>query len=189
MKINKPLVISLVLTVLVSALYRILPNRPYGFAPQIAIGLFSGALFVKDKKWAFALPLLSMFLSDLLYELLYTNGLSPIMGFYKGQWVNYILFVGITCFGFLIKKNRISNVVLAAVAAPTCYFLISNFLVWGVDMGFGLNRPRNFTGLMMTYEDALPFYKNSLMGTIVFSAVLFGTYYLVQNRLMKKQTV
>jgi hypothetical protein len=186
MKINKPLIISLCLMILVSALYRIMPNRPYGFAPQIAIGLFSGALFVKDKKWAFALPLISMFLSDLLYQVLYKNGLSPIQGFYDGQWVNYLLFAGMTCFGFLIKKNKVSNVVVAALAAPTTYFLISNFFVWMSDRGYGLNRPKTFSGLLLCYNDALPFYKNSLLGTVVFSAVLFGTYYLARNRFAKK---
>ena len=187
MKINKPLVISLVLMVLVSALYRILPNRPMGFAPQIAIGLFSGALFSKDKKWAFALPLLSMFISDLLYQVLYTNGLTNIQGFYDGQWVNYLLFAGVTCFGFLIRKNKLTNVIVAALAAPTTYFLISNFLVWASDRGFGLNRPKTFNGLLLTYNDALPFFRNSLIATVVFSAVLFGTYYLAKNYFAKKQ--
>ena len=187
MKINRPLVISLVLMILVSALYRILPNRPMGFAPQIAIGLFSGALFIKDKKWAFALPLLSMFISDLLYQFLYNNGMTHIQGFYDGQWVNYLLFAGLTCFGFLISKDKISNVIVAAVAAPTSYFLISNFLVWASNRGFGLNRPNTFNGLLLTYNDGLPFYRNSLVATVVFSAVLFGTYYLAKNFLAKRQ--
>jgi uncharacterized membrane protein YhhN len=186
MKINRPLIISLFLMILVSALYRILPNRPWGFAPQIAIGLFSGALFVRDKKWAFVLPLVSMFLSDLLYQALYNNGLTPIQGFYDGQWVNYLLFAGMTCFGFLIKKTRIASVVLAALSAPTAYFLISNFLVWVSNRGYGLNRPQTFNGLLLTYGDALSFYKNSLVATVVFSAVLFGTYYLARNSFMKK---
>ncbi|MES2004244.1 MAG: DUF6580 family putative transport protein [Bacteroidota bacterium] len=186
MKINRSLVISLCLMVLVSALYRILPNRPWGFAPQIAIGLFSGALFVNNKKWAFVLPLVSMFLSDLLYQALYVNGLTIIPGFYDGQWVNYLLFVGMTAFGFLIKANKISNIVVASLAAPTTYFLISNFLVWASDRGYGLNRPKTFNGLILCYGDALPFYKNSLMATVVFSAVLFGTYYLAKNYFSKK---
>ncbi len=186
MKINRSLIISLFLMVLVSALYRILPNRPMGFAPQIAIGLFSGALFVQNKKWAFVLPLVSMFLSDLLYQALYTYGFTNIIGFYDGQLINYLLFAGMTCFGFLIKTNKIGNVVIAALAAPTTYFLISNFLVWVSDRGFGLNRPKTFNGLLLCYNDALPFYKNSVMATVVFSAVLFGTYYLAKNYFSKK---
>jgi hypothetical protein len=189
MKINRSLLISLGLMVLISALYRIMPNRPWGFAPQIAMGLFSGALFVKDKKWAFALPLISLFISDLLYQVLYSYGLTPIFGFYQGQWVNYLVFGSMTCFGFLIKKNKIGNVLVASLAAPTTYFLVSNFLVWASDpaLGFGLNRSRDLSGLLLTYGDALPFFKYSVMGTVVFSAVLFGTYYLVANRNTHKQ--
>lgn len=187
MKITRSLLISLVVMVLVSALYRILPNRPMGFAPQIAIGLFSGALFVKNKKWAFVLPLVSMFISDLLYQVLYSNGLTNIQGFYDGQLINYLLFAGLTCFGFLIQKNKVANVIVAALAAPTTYFIISNFLVWASNRGFGLNRPKTFNGLLLCFNDALPFYKNSLLATVVFSAVLFGTYYLANNFFVKKQ--
>lgn len=187
MKITRSLLISLVVMVLVSALYRILPNRPMGFAPQIAIGLFSGALFVKNKKWAFVLPLVSMFISDLLYQVLYSNGLTNIQGFYDGQLINYLLFAGLTCFGFLIQKNKVGNVIVAALAAPTTYFIISNFLVWASNRGFGLNRPKTFNGLLLCFNDALPFYKNSLLATVVFSAVLFGTYYLANNFFVKKQ--
>ena len=127
MKFNRSLIISLCLMVLISALYRIMPNRPWGFAPQIAMGLFSGALFVKDKKWAFALPIISLFLSDLLYQVLHSYGLTPISGFYSGQWVNYLIFAGITCFGFLIKMNRIGNVTFAALAALFSYCPICRY--------------------------------------------------------------
>lgn len=186
MKINRSLIISLCLMVFISALYRAMPNRPWGFAPQWAIAIFSGALFVRNKKVAFALPIVSMFISDLLYQVLYNYKLTPIQGFYDGQWINYLLFASLAIFGFLVKKNKISNVIIAAVAAPTTYFFISNFLVWASNRGYGLNRPKTFNGLLLTYWDALPFYANSIMATIVFSAVLFGTYYLAQNWFTKK---
>lgn len=187
MKINRALLVSLGLMVLVTALYRIMPNRPMGFAPQIAVGLFSGALFVKNKKWAFILPLLSIFISDLLYQFLYTQGLTDIQGFYGDQWINYILFTSMTCFGFLIRKNKVANIIVASLSAPTAYFLVSNFFVWASDKGYGLNRPKTFEGLLLTWGDGLPFYKNSIMATLIFSAVLFGTYYLAQERFAKKQ--
>jgi len=89
MKITRSVIVALVLLILVSALYRIVPNRPDGFAPQYAMAIFGGALFIKNKKWAFALPLLSIFLSDALYQLLYNAGLSTRRGFYSCQWQNY----------------------------------------------------------------------------------------------------
>ena len=52
MKLNKSVVGSFVLLVLMASLYRIMPGRPLGFAPQIAMALFAGSV-IKDKKVAF----------------------------------------------------------------------------------------------------------------------------------------
>src|SRR3982074_2012130 len=103
MKSNKSLAWTLISLIVVAALYRIIPNRLPGFAPQYAMALFGGAV-IKDKKWAFALPIFSMFLSDLLYQALYSGGLSSVPGFYEGQWQNYLLFAGITLLGFFMKR-------------------------------------------------------------------------------------
>ena len=182
MKITKNAIVALVLLVLVSALYRVFPNRPLGFAPQYAMAIFGGALFIKDKKKAFLLPVLSMFLSDLLYQGLYSAGMSNFPGFYEGQWQNYLLFALLTCIGFFIKKINVVNVAAASVAAPTVYFILSNFVVWAGWQGTrGFNRPKTFAGLMQCYTDALPFYPNSVYATLFFSLVLFGGYYIVKH--------
>src|ERR1035437_8181641 len=102
MKITKQVVVSFILLVIIAALYRMMPGRPYGFAPQIAMAIFGGAMR-KDKKISFLLPLLSMFISDGLYEILYRNGVGNMPGFYDGQFTNYILFGLITFFGFFIR--------------------------------------------------------------------------------------
>ena len=61
MKSNNKIVWSFLLLVLIAALYRIIPGRPYGFAPQWAMAVFAGAV-IKDKKWALIIPVLSMFI-------------------------------------------------------------------------------------------------------------------------------
>ncbi len=185
MKLNKNIVLSLLVLVIISALYRIVPNRPLGFAPQIAIALFSGALFVQQKKWAFAMPLLSMLLSDALYEMLYTSGLTTIKGFYSGQWQNYLLIVATTIFGFAVKSNKITSIAIGAFAAPTAYFIVSNFLVW--IGGGGFNRPKTAAGFVQCYVDALPFYVGSLLGTAFFATLLFGGMYWLQKTVAKQQ--
>ena len=158
-----------------------MPGRPYGFAPQIAMAIFGGAI-IKNKKFAFLLPIAAMFFSDALYELLYVNGVGAIPGFYGGQLTNYILFAGLTVFGFFIKNFNVKSIALASLSAPTAYFLISNFLVWASASPLaGLSRPKTFSGLMMCYGDGLPFYPWSLAATFVFSAILFGSYYLVNR--------
>lgn len=97
---------AFVLLVLVASVYRIIPGRPGGFAPQMAMAVFGGSVFIKNKKWAFLLPIGSLSLSDLLYEAFYKMGLSATPGFYQGQLLNYIIFASITFFGFLLKKDR-----------------------------------------------------------------------------------
>jgi uncharacterized membrane protein YhhN len=185
MKFNKNLILSLCVLVVVSAVYRIIPNRPNGFAPQIAMALFGGAFFVKNKKWAFALPILSMFISDLFYQVLYLNQLTEMQGFYTGQWKNYLVIASLTVFGFMISEMKIAKVVLASLSAPTAYFLLSNTMVWMGNGGY--QRPKTFSGFLQCMADGIPFYQNSILGTIVFSAILFGGYSLLITAINQKQ--
>lgn len=179
MKLTRQIGISFLLLIVIASLYRILPGRPSGFAPQLAMAIFGGAIF-KDKKWAFILPLLSMFISDALYEVLYRNGVGHIQGFYEGQITNYILFGLMTFFGFFIQNYNIGKIAVASLAAPTTYFLLSNFMVWASNSPLaGLGRPKTFNGLAMTLGDGLPFYAGSLAATVIFSALLFGSYFLM----------
>lgn len=179
MKNTKQLAGSFILLIVIASLYRIMPGRPYGFSPMIAMAIFGGAV-IKDKKFAFLLPLLAMFVSDALYQLLYVNGVSSVPGFYQGQVINYVLFGGMTVFGFFIKNFNIKKIAIASFSAPTAYFLISNFLVWASSSpDAGWNRPKTFSGLMMCYGDGLPFYPWSVVSTFVFSAILFSSFYLM----------
>lgn len=179
MKLNKQFLYSLAVLIVIASLYRIIPNRPMGFAPQIAIALFAGSI-LKDKKYSFVLPLLSMLISDALYEFLYTAGLSSIKGFYDGQLLNYILFAGLTVVGFFVNKSKPVHIAAGAVAAPTLYFLISNLLVW--IGGGGYHHPKTVAGLVQTYVDGIPFYVNSIGATGLFAAILFGSYALLTSR-------
>jgi hypothetical protein len=114
--------------------------------------------------------------------LLYINGVGNIPGFYDGQVLNYILFAGLTVFGFFIKNFNIKRIAIASVAAPSVYFLVSNFLVWASSSPLaGLGRPKTFAGLMMCYGDGLPFYLWSLAATLIFSIIFFGSYYMVKR--------
>ncbi|MDP9041674.1 MAG: hypothetical protein M3N30_06800 [Bacteroidota bacterium] len=181
MNSSKKIVWSFLLLVVIAALYRIIPGRPFGFAPQWAMAVFSGAV-IKDKKWAFIMPVLSMFLSDLLYQILYLGGITEMQGFYEGQWQNYLLFTLLVFVGFAIKKLNILQITVASIAAPTVYFLASNFLVWASNgVTRGLDRPKTLNGLMLCYADGIPFYEMSILATLLFSAILFGSYIFARS--------
>lgn len=171
--------------IIAASVYRVWDGRPMGFAPQIAMALFAGAM-IKDLKWAFLLPLISMFISDALYQVLYINGYTEIPGFYKGQVINYIMFGSLAIFGILIRKVNFSKVAMASIAAPTAYFLVSNLAVW--IGGGGYAHPKTIGGLLLTYVDGLPFYRNSLVATLVFSAIFFGGYYLANKFIPSQRT-
>jgi uncharacterized membrane protein YhhN len=186
MKLNKSVLLAFGLLVLSASLYRAWPDRPYGFAPQMAMALFGGAV-IKDKRWAFVLPLLSMLISDIVYQALYMNGMSSIQGFYQGQTLNYTLIAGLTLFGFLLKRITVLRVTAFSLAGSVVFFLASNFAVWAGGGGF--SRPKTFNGLMMCYYDGLAFlrdygafkgfYGNLFIGDLFFCSLLFGTYALL----------
>jgi len=192
MKLNKSLLLAFGLLLLSASLYRAWPGRPYGFAPQMAMALFAGAV-IKDKKWAFILPLLSMLISDVLYQLLYINGLTEIKGFYTGQWTNYLVIAGITLFGFLLKKISVLKVAAFSLSGSILFFLASNFTVW--LGGGGLSRPKTFDGLMLCYYDGLAFlrdygliksfYGNLFIGDLFFCIILFGSYYIIRKTILQ----
>ena len=185
MKGHKTLVFAFILMILAASVYRVWDGRPWGFVPQMAIALFAGAV-IKDKRWALAMPLLSMFLSDVLYQVLYTYGYTDIKGFYGGQAPNYVLFASITFIGFWMRNKNVGRMVAGTLAAPTAYFLMSNFAVWAG--GGGLQRPKTFDGLIMCYADGLPFYGGYVMGTVFFSVVLFGSYFIYRKNLESQKS-
>lgn len=174
MKQNKTIIITFILLIVIGSICRVT-----GFAPQIAMAVFAGAI-IKDKKWAFAVPLFSMLISDILFEVMNRAGIVHNMpGFYAGQWMNYVLISGVTLIGFMIRSINVTNVALASLAAPVTYFLLSNFGTWA--MGGGYARPKTFAGMLQAMMDGVPFFGASLYNTVAFSILLFGGYVLLQR--------
>jgi len=186
MKNKKTTILVFALLIIAGALYRVWDNRPFGFAPQIAMALFAGSV-IKDKRFSFLVPLFSMLVSDIIYQVLYTYGFTEIKGFYSGQWVNYILFTAITFIGFLIKKKNISSIVLGSLGGVLFFFIASNFLDW-IGGGLDINNqpyPKTVSGLLTCFSQGLPFLRGSLWATLFFNGIFFGTYYII-NRYVTK---
>lgn len=185
MKQNKSLVLAFILLIVIGSVF-----RAAGFAPQIAMAVF-GAAVISDKRLAFVLPLLSMLLSDVFIEILYRNGYMNYGGFYSGetffdgQVLNYLLLAGLTLVGFWARNLNWGRIATVTVVAPVIYFLTSNLLVW--IGGAGFSRPRTFSGLLLCYEDALPFFRSSLLYTALFSTILFGGYFLFRRFVLHRK--
>jgi hypothetical protein len=186
MKLNKSTWLAFALLIIVGAFSRLISYNIAGFAPQMAMALFGGAV-IKNKKWAFALPLLSLLFSDALLELLFQTNLVVRAGFYEGQWQTYLCFALVTLFGFLLRNINWKNVLVFSISGSLLFFITSNFFVWIGGGGFG--RPITFNGMLQCYYDGLAFYRdyglikgfiaNFILGDLIWSAVLFGGYYLI----------
>jgi hypothetical protein len=123
------------------------------------------------------------------------NCISTIKVFYfgEGQITNYILIVGLTFFGFLMRKPSALNIVGFSISGSLLFFITSNFFVWLGGGGFA--RPKTWDGLLLCYNDALAFYReyglmkgfvgNILLGDLFFSFILFGSYYLLSKTVLR----
>ena len=162
----KPRTKLLIGMILAAAAMRLLPH-PSNFTPIGALALFAGAHF-DDKRWAFIVPLAAMLLSDL------------VLGFHGQMPIIYAAFVVIVAMGFWLKeKKSAANIAGASVVAATFFFIVSNFSVWAFD---GLY-PLTMQGLVTCYIAAIPFFQNWLIATLFYSAVLFGGFALLENKL------
>ncbi len=169
----------LIVIILVAAFSRIIPHMP-NFSPLGAIGLFGAAHF--DKKWkALLIPIAATWLSDLfINNVIYAQYYPKFTWFYNGFYWQYSSYLLITLLGVWLYAQKISfkKVLLGALGSGLIFFLISNFGCW-IGSSF---YPQNLAGLVSCYTAGIPFYKGTLLGDVCYSSVLFGGYYLLQNR-------
>jgi hypothetical protein len=152
------------------------------FTPLGAMALFGGCYY-QDKWKAYLMPLLTLWLTDIvLNRFLFFH---EWVFFYTGfAWV-YGSFALIVLIGHYIKKVSFKSVIVSGVAGALVHWLVSDIGVWlggGIDISTGLPYTRDWHGLMMCYYFAVPFIKNLLIGNLVFGAIFFGAFELLQKR-------
>ena len=162
----------LILTILlvVAAVTRLFPH-PLNFAPIGAMALASGAYFGRNL-WAFLAPLGIYWFSDLLVNnILYAEFYNSFVLFTPGFGWLYISFAAIIVLGSVVlKKVSVPRVFCGAIGASALFFIISNFGVWLSDPDY----PLNLEGLIVCYEMAIPFFRSTVAGDLVYSGALFG---------------
>ena len=162
---SKPRILTLVGMIFSAALIRILPH-PWNFTPVAAMALFGGAQF-SDKRLAFAVPFFALLFSDL------------VLGFYPWWGIVYAAYAAIVVIGIFIQQNRsMVSVGFASLAASMVFFLVSN-LAHFLTAGYF---PMSLAGVMQCYIDGLPFFRNTLLSDLFYSALLFGTFYAAEKR-------
>lgn len=168
MKKNYIIAIGLIFFILLT---RFLPHPP-NFTPILAIALFGGALF-KNKQLAYLFPLIAMFITDL------------VLGLHESLFAVYLSLVAIIFIGSRIDSGKVSNVAFAALASSIIFFLVTNFSVWLLTDLY----TSDFSGLLMSYSLAIPFFKWNLLSNILYSGVLFISYNLLTYKTLKLQKI
>ncbi|MBS1771668.1 MAG: hypothetical protein JST82_02320 [Bacteroidetes bacterium] len=179
MKRNQINIVLAAVLILAAAIMRVitaefhLPN----VTPVAAIGLFGGAV-IADKKFSYLLPLLSLFIADLYFQLFTT-----VQGFYGvEQLLVYVGMALVTLFGSKMGQPNAMKVVGYSLIGSFIFFIVSNFgsYLHGWN-GYG------FSGLVKTYTLAIPFYKYSIAGDLIGSIVLFSAYALTKRPVAQVQ--
>lgn len=158
-------IITLSIIIFSIALFRLLPHPP-NVSPVAAIALFGGVYFA-DRRVAFLVPFAALMLSDLL------------IGLHDTMLYVYAGFALTVVVGFYIRsKLSATRIAAAAVFSSALFFVLTNFGVW---LTSGIY-PATAEGLLQSYVAGIPFLQNSLLGNLVFTALMFGGFTLLQQR-------
>lgn len=162
--------------IVLAALSRLLPHPP-NVSPVEAIALFGGAYF--GRRWlALLVPVLAMLLSD--FALGWMKG-----GIYADYFLGasfltvYACIVLSAVLGFALR-GRVSTLRVGgfALLGSVLFFLVTNFGAWlGSPM-----YPQDAAGLAAAYVAGIPFFQNTVLGTLLYSALLFGSFALLRER-------
>lgn len=162
--------------ILLAALSRLLPHPP-NFSPVEAIALFGGAYF-GQRLTAIWVPLLAMFLSDLALGLI-NGGIYFEYFLSAGFLLVYLCIALSTVLGFGLRGRVTgSRVVGYSLLGSVLFFLVTNFGVWLGSSQY----PQTVAGLGTVYVKGLPFFQNTILGTLAYSGLLFGSFALLRRR-------
>ncbi|HEX9564012.1 MAG TPA: DUF6580 family putative transport protein [Gemmatimonadaceae bacterium] len=145
--------------ILIGILARLLPH-PWNASPIAAIALFSGAML--RPRWGMLVPLAAVAASDL------------VLGWHVTIPFTWGSFALIGALGWWVRSRPDAGRILMGTVAGSCvFFLVTNFGVWALHPDW---YPHSPAGLWQCYAAAVPFFRATLAGDLVYAAALFGGY-------------
>lgn len=140
--------------VLLLTFARLIPHPP-NFTPIIAVAIMGGYLF-KNFTMSLMVITISMLVSDIFLK------------FHDKMFYTYLSLFVISYFFFKIStKINKKNFFVFVFIGSLIFYIITNFGAWiSSDM-----YEKNFNGLFSSYVMALPFFKNTLISTLIFSYI------------------
>lgn len=140
------------------------------FTPVVALALFSGAYL--PKRTAVLFPLSLMIISDFLIgwhdTILFTWG-SVILISVLGFWTKH-------------HKNPVS-ILSSSLISAVLFFVLTNFGTWLMSDLY----PHTFQGLQECFVMAVPFFRATLLSTVIYAFAIFTLYEVVAAGVKKTQ--
>lgn len=152
---------------------------PPNVAPIAAMALLSGA--VLPRRLTFVVPLAAMLVSDL------------VIGFYSLPVMIsvYISFALSNIIGTRLRQRlQVGRVIGASLVGSLVFFLITNAAVWAFQSMY----PHTLFGLGQSYLLGLPFFRNTVLGDLVFTGLFVVSYraivvYFRQHQLLATRPI
>ena len=140
---------------IILAASRLIPHPP-NFTPILASVIVS-PLLIKDRIFGIAIPIIALFISDI------------VIGFHPYQFVIYSTIIIIGLLSPMKKNYKILGIL--AIFASFLFFITTNFAVWIIWDYY----PKTYEGLKNCYLLALPFFKNTILSTLIFTFIITST--------------
>ena len=153
--------------IVIAITFRLIPHIP-NFVPITAIAIFSGRYF--NRLWAYLLPIGAMLATDYF------------LGFSDVTFYVYLSLILAALVGFYLQSHfSWKNLAFGTLLSSIIFFIVTNFGVWEAGW-YGHTLP----GLILCYEMAIPFFRNSLLGDIFYTGLIFGIYEIIKARLLSR---
>lgn len=164
-------VLAVTLLIAGAAVMRLLPHPP-NVAPIAAMALFGGAT-LSNTALAVFIPLAAMLVSD------FALGLHATMPFVYGSFL-LMTAIGVWLRRLAESRGRRPGPAMiggAAAVSSVLFFLVTNFGAWLSSPWY----PKTAAGLWAAYVAGLPFFRNTVLGDLLYCAVLFGGFALLER--------
>ena len=149
-----------VLLILLGAVMRLLPHAA-NFTPIAAIALFGGVYL--RPRYALFLPIVALVGSDI------------ILGFdsFESRLTVYGSFMVVGLIGVVLRKHKsLTAIIMGTFVGSVVFYLVTNFAYFYSPAMYA----HNWSGVVSSYYNALPFFRNTLLGDVFYVGLLFGLY-------------
>jgi len=155
---------EVIIFTLIGVISRLAPHMPNVTAVG-ATSLFMGAKYGVKKS------LVVLFATMLIAD--------NIKGLHSVMWATYgALIIGVFIGKYIASKKSAGWIIGGTVLSSIVFFVVTNFAVW---LAPNFMYAKTLAGLVECYTMAIPFFRNSLVGDLMYSGIFFGGFEFVKS--------